>query len=203
MRTRWERERAAWLTQHARTGVARRRAERMTRRARQQERDAAGLGSAVEHQSITPWLGHRVTRHDHAGERRARGLLLLVLAVAALLLIPEALIVAVLAYGVWWAVSPWLGRMRWWPYLVAAAAVLVAGWTVGGVQEAWLYWQQPPPIALSGVPESRVWCEVALGLALAGLHVRRAGWAAVRKATPTRQTTPPPSPKEDQLHWPV
>lgn len=184
--TRWEKERAAWVLGRSRAGTsARRRAEMLGRRARRLGRSGTGVAETSLREEITPPLFRRLLSTDQGtGEQIARFFgLLLGLAVIGLTVGP-ALALAAAIYGVLWQNAPRIGRLWYWPWLVAGGASALVGvavialagkgtgvWLASGSMSVHVYIPMAIPFW--------VWTQLTLALLFAGGHIWRTGWLAV------------------------
>lgn len=184
--TRWEKERAAWVLGRSRAGTsARRRAEMLNRRARRLGRSATGVAETSLREEITPPLLRRLLSTDQGtGEQIARFLgLLLGLAIVGLTVGP-ALALAAAIYGVLWQNAPRIGRLWYWPWLVAGGALALVGVAVIALTDSgtgvwlesgsmWIHVYLPVFVPFW------VWTQLTLALIFAGAHIWRTGWLAV------------------------
>lgn len=149
----------------------------MALRARRMDRGEAGAADSSFHEVTTPWIGKRwMANADEPGDIMARLVLYSLLALVTVLLFGEALLLAALAYSAAWFVSPWTGRVRSWPFALAAVVTGLAGFFFVGFEFT---------------AATRLWVEGTLGLLLAAWHVRRAGWPAVEAERQAKTATVP------------
>lgn len=189
---RWEAERAAWLRERARAGTSRaRRADVLTRAAWRHKRDASGVSASVSQEIPKPAIWRWT--HGPGGEPRRRVLV----AAAALVLVPLAGAGVVAGKGAYLALERWVaprvGRLWWWPPLVAAGALwlvrsLLTDWPVLGVS---LALTNRFPLDLVSVGGWAGWASLQAVVALVALahQIHAWGWQGVPRgavATPAK-----------------
>ena len=184
--SRWEKERAAWLLAHSKPGTSmRRRAELLARTARRSSRGSLGVEESAFHDDPTSPLLMRLMKTDEGtGEKLARLILVPVVFMAVGVTIAPALALAAAAYYVLWTRSPKIGRLWWWPWITAGAAVGILGaaiWAMAGAPAPLGATPWPPTLQVYTQPFTWffVWSQLAMGLLLTGAQIYLAGWNGV------------------------
>lgn len=185
---RWEKERSAWIAGHATTPSGRRIGELLAKRARQQDRDAAGLGETDAVTAVTPpWF--RRGKAAFAGHL-VGGLILGAIAV-------EAYALAWLIYGMW----VWAGTKKKFaprlivPVLVSVGSLIALRQTGAAASWAdWLLRAVPPFVTVVEILLDRLPVTLALTPVVLAVIVWRRGWRAVtgrvRKQQPASARAP-------------
>ncbi|MBS4103088.1 hypothetical protein [Tsukamurella paurometabola] len=178
--SRWEHERAAWLKAHssahggAVSQALRRNAELLERRARRAERAGTGIAATATQDEVPPSLWQRLTRGE-GGARQHRPRWALVAAVVAVA-IGAGLLLGRLAYRLLWRRAPRIGRLWWWPWAVASAALmggLVLTATPFGLRP---HLDRHFPLTLLDFGPWWAWLLWQLAAALATVSVLVVGW---------------------------
>lgn len=193
----WYRERAAHLMGKSRAGTsARRRAEILAREARRAQRAGVGVGEAVAQDELTPTLWRRVMAKDlHWGLKAV-----FILAAATVLAVGGA--GALLGRWIYEAVVKWvsprLGRLIWWPWAVAAAAMLIARWVLTEWPKVGLGVGRYIPGSFTGGWAAWAQWQLVVALATVAFMIWAWGWAAVPKGA----IAPPEKNKDGSFYVP-
>lgn len=184
--SRWEKQRGAWLIAQSRPGTSRRRrGEMLTRRARRMSRGGTGVDEASLREDITEPLWRRLLSTDEgAGEQLARMALVPAGYALVALTVGMAIAIAAVLYGLLWALTPRIGRLWTWPWLIAGAVLAAVGVVIlGGT--AWVPATITPDLIVTfdwpGIALAWLWTQLAIALVLTGLRIRASGWPAVPK----------------------
>lgn len=197
MTTRWEAERAAAVMARSRAGTsARRRAEVLARRARQESRSGAGVAESAVHEEVTPPIWRRALAGDDGGEGAARLLILVVGAAVALWIFWPGIIVGAVLYAGFYAMAPRIGRTPWWPSAVMAGVILAGGLVTGFMARPWEMRVAPQrgwpifevvfplmDIPAAGLISTVLWA-VVVGLLIFAFELRAWGWDAAGEVAP-------------------
>lgn len=206
--SRWERERSAWLLAHSRPGTTRRRrGELLARQARRLSRSGTSAGESALHDDATERRFRRLMKTEEGSvDRLARAILVPLGYALAWLIAGGAIIIAAAFYRGLWTLSPRVGRLWMWPWLVAGVAVGTVSWLVldHGPVVDYSVWPRYLVIDIDWprLATSWLWIQGSIALVLTGVRIWSEGWAAVPvharvqsatnkdgtfKATPKRQ----------------
>ncbi|UZF54056.1 hypothetical protein LH935_14920 [Gordonia polyisoprenivorans] len=188
MKSRWERERSAWLMAHSRPGgTLRRRADVLARDARRSARAGAGVSAAALQDEVTPPLLRRLTVPKDHGRRWPALLIVVVTGVA----LAPAIVLGQAIYRALDRVSPRIGRLWWWPWLLIAVLAIGARWTLTDwpVLGYGLHFDRHFPVTLLSTGGLWAWLCWQLSVAplVVALEIRSWGWMGV----PSKAVAPP------------
>lgn len=123
-------QRAKWVYSRAGGSLgARRRGEKLNAKAARVDAARNGTGDSGVPKVTTPSAAKRFMAGGQGGmDKTVRGLALLIGGGLVLLLVGRGLILGGAAYLLWWALVPWVGRIRIWVWAVLGAVVALVAY---------------------------------------------------------------------------
>lgn len=182
--SRWEKERGAYLIGHSRPNSSRRRrGELLERRARRMHRSGTGVAETSVREDVTEPLWRRLLSTDEGtGERMARLALVPLAYMTIWLVVGPAIVIAATLYGLVWRLSPRIGRLKVWPWMLAGLLLAAVGGPVlhlTSFQVITIYTGPVVDVDWLGLAAVLLWGQLSLGLLLTGGLIHSNGWAAV------------------------